>query len=114
MNDKHTILMLYVPCPDEVVAGSIATRLLELKLVACTQIFPVKSSYWWENGIQQDAEWILVAKTRQDLERQTEAAVLHMHPYETACVLRWDVRVNASYAAWVAAETTQAHQDAGK
>jgi uncharacterized protein involved in tolerance to divalent cations len=44
-------------------ATAIATILIEEKLAACINVFPVQSIYQWEGNIQQESEFQLIIKT---------------------------------------------------
>lgn len=98
-------LVFYITHPDEATAQHISTALLDQKLVACANIFPIHSAYWWEGNLEKDSEWVSLVKTRPDLEAAVEAAVLALHPYQTPCVMRYEARANAAYEAWISAQT---------
>ena len=94
-------LMFYVTHPDEACARRIAESLLDEKLVACANIFPITSAYWWQESVQNDQEWVSILKTRPELEQALEQAVTALHPYEVPCILRFEVRANAAYEQWI-------------
>lgn len=98
-------LLAYITHPDEQTARRIADQLLQQRLIACVNIFPIESAYWWQGAIQRDGEWVSLVKTRIDLETQLEAVVRAAHPYEMPCILRFEVRANADYEHWVAEMT---------
>ncbi len=100
-------LNFYITCPDENTAREISRKLVAQRLAACANFFPISSVYWWENAIQQEGEWVLILKTRPELEDTLEAALQKLHPYEVPCIMRYEVRANASYEAWIR-ESTQA------
>jgi periplasmic divalent cation tolerance protein len=94
-------LVFYITCPTEKSAHDLAQHLLERRLVACANVFPISSAYWWQGAIQQEGEWVCIAKTMKSGERQVEAAVLGIHPYEVPCVMRFEARANAAYEEWI-------------
>ena len=98
-------LVFYTTYPDETSAREIAQQLLLQRLVACANFFPIGSAYWWDGAIQQEHEWVAVLKTSLALEPALEAEILRLHPYETPCIVRFEVRANAAYEAWVLAST---------
>ena len=100
-----TFLVFYTTYPDENTARSIAAQLLNQRLIACANIFPIQSAYWWEGALQQEGEWVAVLKTRLALEQAVEAALLEIHPYETPCIMRFETRANAAYAQWIEEST---------
>lgn len=97
-------LIFYITHPDEATARRVSDHLLERRLVACANIFPIQSAYWWQQSLQHEGEWVSIVKTRLDLETAVEAAVQAMHPYQTPCILRFEARANAAYEEWIAAE----------
>lgn len=98
-------LVFYITHPDEVTAKRIADDLLHKRLVACANIFPMQSTYWWMGEIQQAGEWVSIVKTRPELEAAVEDAVLALHPYDTPCIMRFEARANGAYEAWIRAQT---------
>jgi periplasmic divalent cation tolerance protein len=102
-----SFLVFYITHPDEATAKKVTDRLLEQRLVACANIFPITSAYWWERELQREEEWVTLVKTRPELEDRVVEAVEAMHPYEVPCIMRFEVRANAAYEAWIRAETEQ-------
>jgi periplasmic divalent cation tolerance protein len=98
-------LVFYTTYPDEQTARHIAQQLLDQRLIACANFSPTGSAYWWQGSVQQEQEWVAVLKTRLDLEAAVEAEILRLHPYETPCIVRYEVRANAGYEDWIRAET---------
>lgn len=97
--------MFYITHPDEDTARRIASHLVEIRLAACANVFPVKSTYWWEGALHQEGEWVSVLKTRPGLEFALAETVQKMHPYEVPCILRFEVRANAAYEQWIVDST---------
>ncbi|HNE28305.1 MAG TPA: divalent-cation tolerance protein CutA [Saprospiraceae bacterium] len=106
-----SFLMFYVTHPDEACARRIAGQLLDKKLIACANIFPVASAYWWQESVQHDHEWVSVLKTTPELEQSLEQAVAAMHPYDLPCILRFEVRANVAYEQWIRDSTKRVQAD---
>jgi len=98
-------LVFYTPCPDETTAKSISESLLHQKLVACSNIFPIQSNYWWKGSLELEGEWVLLLKTRLELEEAVEQAISKLHPYEVPCILRMEARANEAYEKWIEEST---------
>lgn len=98
------MILIYIPCKDEEQARSIGKVLLEKRLVACVNIFPIKSMYWWQGKLADDSETVLLCKTRTDLFDDVERVVKDMHSYEIPCVLKIEVDANKEYAEWAEQE----------
>ncbi|MFN0015616.1 MAG: divalent-cation tolerance protein CutA [Saprospiraceae bacterium] len=100
-------LIFYITHPDEETARRIGTQLVEKRLAACVNVFPVSSAYWWDSTVHLDNEWVSVLKTRIELEAELEASVRHAHPYDVPCILRFEARANADYEQWIRDSTEQ-------
>lgn len=94
-------LLFYVTHPDEATARQIATQMVERRLAACANIFPISSAYWWNGAVQQENEWVSVLKTRPELEMHLEETIKQIHHYEVPCILRFEVRANEDYEKWI-------------
>ncbi len=98
-------LLFYITFPDEKTARDISDHLVEQRLAACANIFPISSAYWWQGSVQQEGEWVSIVKTRIDLEQRLEAEVQQLHPYQVPCLMRFEVRANAAYEQWILEST---------
>lgn len=100
-----TIRFLYVPCPTAEVAAALAKSALHARLAACANIVPtIRSLYWWEGEIQDDAESLLLLKTDAIHLEALRAKLTEEHPYEVPCLATLPPEhVNAAYAAWLTA-----------
>lgn len=96
-------LIFYITHPDEATARHISDQLVEQRLAACANIFPISSAYWWQGAMQHEGEWVSVLKTTLALESALEKALASLHPYEVPCIMRFEARANAGYEAWVEA-----------
>ncbi len=64
-------------------AALIARTVVEKKLVACVNIIPqIRSIYWWQGRVYDEAERLLIMKTRRDLFDKLKTNIKEMHPYE--------------------------------
>lgn len=99
------MILFYIPCPDKIVAQTIAKTLLEEKLVGCANIIPgMESMYWWDGKIETSSEYILILKTlaTPDAQEIIRKRVQELHPYEVPCVMTLDVLgINESYKRWL-------------
>ncbi|MBL7829130.1 MAG: divalent-cation tolerance protein CutA [Saprospiraceae bacterium] len=102
---EQTFLLFYVTHPDEACARRISDVLLERKLIACANLFPITSAYWWNHEIAHESEWVSLLKTSLSLEATVEKMITAIHPYETPCILRFEVRANEAYVLWIKEST---------
>lgn len=93
--------MYYVTFPTEKEALRISNGLLEEKLIACYNLFPMNSGFWWEDKIDHAIELVAVFKTCLELEENIEQYISAQHSYEIPCIIRSVVRVNNSYGKWI-------------
>lgn len=99
-------MSVYVTVPDAQTAKRLARELLDARLVACANLWPIASLYRWEGAIHEDAEVAMLLKTRASLVPEVERALRASHPYQVPCVVAWPiVEGSAPYLAWVAEET---------
>lgn len=58
---------VYITARDESEAEKIASTLVEEKLAACVNVFPIKSIYRWKGEIQREKEVAMLVKTKDEL-----------------------------------------------
>ncbi|MBI1902124.1 MAG: divalent-cation tolerance protein CutA [Planctomycetia bacterium] len=88
-------------------ADKLAAHLVELRLAACVQVTgPIASTYRWQGKIEAAQEWLVVAKTRQDLYSRVESAIRQRHTYQVPEILATAVVAgSADYLRWLRSET---------
>lgn len=94
---------LYVTVPDKAEAVALSRTLVQEKLVACANISDaILSIYEWEGKICEEPEVALLLKTRQDAAEKAIVRITELHPYDTPCIVRWDITGgHADYLKWV-------------
>ncbi len=81
MTDK---VVAFSTCATEEEALKVARRLLETRVAACVSITqPVRSLYHWKGAIQDEAEFLLVIKSRRDLMERLKTELRAAHSYVT-------------------------------
>lgn len=88
-------------------AQAIARALVEGRLAACVNILPgVQSVYHWQGSINQDAEVLLVIKSRAELFHQLAAEIKRIHTYEVPEIIALPVTAGSeAYLDWLDRET---------
>jgi len=101
--DAEEALVVLCTCPDEATGRQIATALLAAELAACVNCLPgIRSWYRWEGQLRDDAEVLLVIKTRQARYAALEAMLRENHPYEVPEIIALPVVAGArNYLDWV-------------
>lgn len=95
--------LIYITTSGVVESREIAKKLLNERLVACTNIIPeIESFYHWEGKIEDDKESVLIAKTRDDKVESVIKRVEQIHSYETPCILQIKVEKGSEgYLNWM-------------
>ncbi len=101
---KTDFVIAYITAPSEEVAAKLSKELLEARLIACANLFPIKSIYRWEGKITEDSECVLLAKTTEDLYEKLREKVEKIHPYSTPCILKIPAIANTKYFDWLLSE----------
>jgi periplasmic divalent cation tolerance protein len=95
-------LVVLVTAPNDEQARLIARKLLEEKLAACINFVPIQSMYVWEGAIQENAEVLLIIKTRQTAFHDLLAAVKAVHPYDVPEIISLPVVAGSEvYLKWI-------------
>ena len=93
--------LIYITCKDDEEAVKISKHLLEKKLIACSNMHPIRSMYWWEGKIQDEKETVIIAKTLEKNYGKIKEEVSKLHSYDVPCILKIDAEANESYDKWV-------------
>ena len=87
---------------DGETAERMAGELVENRLAACAQVWPIRSTYRWEGQVETADEHMLVAKTIAWALPALEAFVLARHSYGVPeIVAQPAIWANEAYAQWV-------------
>jgi periplasmic divalent cation tolerance protein len=81
--DDASFVQLVLTCGSWQEAQRIADSLLEKRLVACVEMFDVKSKYHWHDKIDEADEIKLIMESMADHFNQIETEVAKLHSYDT-------------------------------
>ena len=95
---------VYMPCPSQEAAEALGRQLVEERLAACSNVFPITSIYWWQEQLTEDNEVVCVVKTTLDSWDRLRDRAEVLHPYEVPCILKVEVEANRAYEDWVRGE----------
>jgi len=99
---------LYITAKDSEEAHRIALTLVEEKLAACVNYFPVNSLYRWHGRVEENTEMALLVKTRLLLVDKAIERIKALHSYEVPCIESWKMDGGyAPYLEWIADSTKQ-------
>jgi periplasmic divalent cation tolerance protein len=97
------LLIALSSCPDEPTAARLAETLVLEGLAACVnRVTGVRSTYFWDGRLQDDAEILLIIKTTVGRLPALEARLKALHPYEVPELVTIPVvGGNERYLDWV-------------
>lgn len=84
-------------------AESLARKIVEANLAACVQVLPpMKSFYFWEGGIQEDSEHLLLIKTLDEKFDELEKFIKSNHSYDVPEIVALSAeKVSEGYLNWM-------------
>jgi len=85
----------------------IARTLVEKRLAACVQIHPeIRSLYWWEGRVCDEAEILFTAKTTRSCFDELVAEVKKLHSYSVPEIIFVPIAAaSPDYQRWIAEVT---------
>lgn len=95
---------VYITCKDKKEARKISKFLLEKKLIACANMFPIESSYWWDGKIIDDNEYVVLGKTIAKNYDKIKKEIKKIHSYSIQCICLLKSESNKEYGLWVKKE----------
>jgi len=102
---KH--ILVYTNCKDQKQVDTIVSSLLEKKLIACANSYPVSSTYTWKGEKVSENEITVRMKTTSDHYKEIEKEILRLHSDEIPEILVVDIADGLKeYLDWVETETT--------
>ncbi len=102
----HVVVLITAPAEEE--AGKIAHALVTGRLAACVNIVKnVRSVYRWQGKVEDEAEVLMIAKTRRSLVAALAARVKELHSYTVPEVIALPIVEGAGdYLGWLGEETS--------
>lgn len=94
------MIMIYVTCGSGAEANKIAKCLVSKELVACINIFPVKSIYRWKGKIVNDKEVVIIGKTLRNKFEIIKKEIKKMHSYEVPCIAMFEIKADKDFEKW--------------
>ena len=100
------ISIIYMTAKDEGEAEKIVTALLDEGLIACGNIFPVRSIYSWKGKREDGKEAAVIMKTRSIKVLSAIDRIKELHSYEVPEIISFKVdKGNKDYLLWVNGES---------
>jgi periplasmic divalent cation tolerance protein len=96
-----------VTCASAEEASAIGRRVVEQRLAACAQTWPITSCYRWEGEVVVDNEWLLLLKTTSAQFDALCALVRDLHSYDLPAIVMLPIgAVGPGYTDWLTDSTT--------
>ncbi|MEK9183111.1 MAG: divalent-cation tolerance protein CutA [Patescibacteria group bacterium] len=94
-------IIIYITHPNLKTAKKIVAALLASRLIACGNIFPTQSIYWWNGKMKNSKEYVSIVKTVEKNWPKIKSAVSKIHPYQIPCIMKICVKANDDYESWI-------------
>ena len=90
--DNQSAVIISITASSDKEARTIATTLVNEKLVACVNIIPkIHSIYWWEDKVCEEDEIMLIAKSKQSLFPAIIERVQSLHSYKVPEIISFPI-----------------------
>jgi periplasmic divalent cation tolerance protein len=97
-----SFLVIHVTYPSKPEAVRISADLLNARLVACANYFPIESTYWWEWRLTHTDEILVFYKTVPENWDSVKSFILSKHKNTIPCIIKLaTVESNESYEQWI-------------
>ncbi len=103
-------LFVYSMFPSQEVALPVIRHVIERRYAACANIISgVRSLYWWDGAVQDEAEIAVVFKTNEVNWPTLQKAIREMHPYKVPCIVALPIKDGyAPFLKWIDEQTLEA------
>ena len=99
------MVLILTTADKKTTAVKIGKALLKKRLIACYNLFPMKSAYWWKGKIVKTQEFLLILKTLKKNFRAIEKYIKQNSSYETPEVVAIkSENVSTPYLDWIKSE----------
>lgn len=102
-------IVVFITTPNEEEAAKIGRALVEEMLAACVNVVrSVRSIYRWQGKIEDEAEALMVVKTRLALFDRLSQRVRALHSYSVPEIIAFPIRQGSpEYLKWLADATSE-------
>jgi|SRR3989338_5701506 len=95
------MISVYVTCKNKQEAVNISRLLLQKKVIACSNIFPINSLYNWKGKLNEEKEYAMLLKTKKSKFNEVKELIKQNHSYEFPCICSWKEKANKEYEEYI-------------
>ena len=95
------MIVVYFTAETKEEAKKISEKLVEEKLAACANYFPIKSIYWWKEKVQRGKEVAVLLKTEEKNFEKIVKRIKELHSYEMPVIEKFDAETYPEVEKWV-------------
>lgn len=96
-----SFIIIYTTNPDIETAKKIASNLINKKLIACANYFPITSLFNWKGEINNEKEIVSILKTNKNNWEKVKKQIKETHPYKVPCIIKIEVESNSDFNKWI-------------
>lgn len=106
MENANGNVVVLVTAANETEGAELAKQIVEKRLAACVNLVPtIRSYFWWQGKIDEQAETLLVIKTARRLMNELMATVQAHHSYQVPEIIALPIVAGAAdYLQWLNGE----------
>ncbi len=94
--------IVYITAANLEEAHKIGKTLVDERLAACVNIFPIQSIFRWKEKIDEANEFGMIVKTKSNKIKEIEQRVKELHSYEIPCVVSFRMDEGSDdYLEWI-------------
>ncbi|MEO0254526.1 MAG: divalent-cation tolerance protein CutA [candidate division WOR-3 bacterium] len=95
-------IIVFCTTPGKDKAYEISRKIIENKLAACVNYFKVNSIFEWKGKIEEEEEYLLIIKTKEEKFEELENFIKKIHPYEVPEIIFFKIeKGNEDYLKWI-------------
>lgn len=86
-------------------ARKIASAIVERKLAACVNMYPVTSIYRWQGKVEEEGEIALSIKSTSDRLEDIRTSIHALHSYDLPAITFREIEGDRDYLIWISDST---------
>lgn len=96
------MVFIYTGCATEVEAKALAKLIIDKKMAACVDFWPITSMYKWQGEVKEVPQIAMLITTLESKTEEVTELISNNHSYSTPLIADIDIRrMNRAYKAWM-------------